>query len=110
MGRGGWDQERNLYSSDTKFIPPKIVLICNTNVTKGIFAHLGAPRPQTAGVHPTPGATVRAAHGLTILLTVHPHLAQRATAASGEDAACVCFSSNGEAEKGKDSKSLQRHI
>lgn len=110
VGRGRRDQERNLSSSDKKLIPSQSLLSCNTNVTEGVFARLAAPGPQTTGVHPTAGAIVRNAYGPTILLTAHPRLTQQATAACGEGAACVCFSSNGEEEKGKDSKSLQRHI
>ena len=91
MGRGGRDQDRNLSSSDEKFIPSQSLLICNTNVTKGIFTWLGVPSPQTAGVHATSGAITRDAYGPVILLAAHPHPTQQATAVYGKGAACVCL-------------------
>lgn len=66
---------------------------------------MGAPAPQTVGVHPTPGAKVRDAEGPAILLAAHPRLAQQATETVEKVLHVFVFP-----ETEKDSKSLQRHI
>jgi len=105
VGRGGRDQETNLSSSDKKFTPPEV----SRSVTPMPQRHTcTAGYTRSASAHPTPAAIVRGADGPTSLLAAHPRLTQQATAACGGGTACVCVST--QVEKGKDSKSLQRHI
>lgn len=85
MGRGGKAQERNLSSSDKKFIPFQTRLICNTSVTRGEFSQLCAPGAQTADIYPTPGATTRDVYGPTIL----PHASSNGHLQPVEKALCV---------------------